>query len=245
MKLMGLKFGDAVKAVLRLAGIRTDAPLPAAVSRPVPVEEPPARPTQRVMALLREACPVADCEPARLYLASRGLWPLPAGTLLRAHPSVDYWQEGERLGQWPALVASVRDINGQVVTAHVTYLERDGRKLTTQVARKIMSGMHRREGCACRLMSLDGDTLGVAEGIETALSAAAIHNIRVWACLNTSLLLKFEPPTEVKRIVIFADRDIAGLDAAGKLMQRLQGRVHFELRLPRAGDWNDVLMEKA
>jgi hypothetical protein len=57
------------------------------------------------------------------------------------------------------------------------------------------------------------------------------------------LLAKFESPTAVKRLIIFADRDVAGLDAAAKLMQRLQGRVVLEIRTPTAPakDWADAL----
>jgi len=43
--------------------------------------------------------------------------------------------------------------------------------------------------------------------------------------------------------VIFADRDVPGLEAAARLMEHLQGRVRLELRVPPppAEDWNDVL----
>jgi putative DNA primase/helicase len=89
------------------------------------------------------------------------------------------------------------------------------------------------------------DVLGIAEGIETALSAAAIDGLPVWAALNTSLLARFEPPPGVARLRIYADRDEAGLAAACRLMERLQGRMRLE-RIPTAlaKDWSDVLIKQ-
>ena len=241
MGVFDLRFKDARIRVMEWGGLTetetVDIPRPAS-PEPIPV----AKPTQRVIALLRETCAIEDCEPARRYLQSRSLWPLPQGHSLRAHTSVQYWQEGRRIGKFQALIAPVRDLTGDLVTAHVTYLEPNGRKLEGYEARKLLSPMTGREGCAVPLMRLDGNTLGIAEGIETALSAARIEMIPVWAALNTSLLSKFEPPEDVHKLVIFADRDIAGLDAATKLMQRLQEKVRLEIRTPSAKDWNDVLM---
>lgn len=239
-----VEFSEARRIVMSIAGLSDEDAPTVPIQRAPESPPPPASPTCRVRDLLREACQIEDCEPARRYLQSRGLWPLPAGHKLRAHPSVDYWQEGERVGHHAALLASVRDIGGQVVTAHVTYLEVHGAKITHHDPRKILSPMTGRAGCAVRLMNVDADTLGIAEGIETALSAAALHGVPVWAALNTALLGKFEPPPEVKRLVIFADRDIAGMDAAAKLMQRLQGRVQFEVSMPHCKDWNDALLER-
>jgi putative DNA primase/helicase len=92
-----------------------------------------------------------------------------------------------------------------------------------------------------------GPVLGIAEGIETALSAAIIDAVPVWSALNTSLLARFEPPPGIERLVIYADRDEPGLLAAIRLQERLQGRIRaglsVEVRVPRApaADWNDSL----
>lgn len=202
-----------------------------------------AKPTGRVLDLLRSSCSVEDCADARAYLESRGIWPLPVTCGLRAHPSVEYFEEGRRVGRYATLLAPVCDIKGEFVSLHVTYLH-EGRKLQGHEARKLLSKTTDREGCSVRLLPLEGDVLGVAEGIETALSAARVHDIPAWAALTTSLLAKFEPPRSVRRVVVYADRDVPGLEAAAKLMERLQGRVRLEMRLPpgSAKDWNDVIM---
>jgi putative DNA primase/helicase len=184
---------------------------------------------------------VEDCDDAVDYLASRGLWPLPEGCSLNAHATVEYWDDKQRIGRYPALVADVVDMAGELVTAHVTYLEA-GQKLPGYEPRKLLGPLTGREGCAVRLMPA-GSVLGVAEGLETALSAALLDSLPVWAALNTSLLAKFDPPASVERLVIYADRDEAGLTGACRLMERLQGRVRFELRVPRSPhkDFNDQL----
>ncbi len=248
----GWSFIDALKRVIEAAGLdteqgRTVARLPsrdtaAAAPRETPVI---ARPPDRVLRLRRDLCAIEDCDAAVDYLAdTRKLWPLPKGCTLRGHTTVEYWNEGQRVGRYPAIVAEIVDINGEFVTFHVTYLQ--GRqKLAQYEPRKILSPMTGREGCAVRLMPAT-DTLGIAEGIETALSAAIIDDVPVWAALNTSLLSRFEPPPGVQRLRIYADRDEAGMTAALKLFERIQGQIRVEVCIPKtpAKDWNEVLIDR-
>lgn len=238
MLVSGINFSDAKRAVMSLAGVQeSDRVMTVVVSRE---EIKRSEPTRRVLTLLRESCQIADCEPARKYLESRCLWPLPAGTLLRAHSSVEYWHERQRIGRFAALVTPVRDVDGELVTVHVTYLTPDGKKLETHEPRKILSPMVGHEGCVAPVME-NASVMGIAEGIETALSAAKLTGIATWAALNAGLMAKFVPPECVDRLVIFADRDVAGLEAATNLMQRLQERVRLEIRVPQVKDWNDAL----
>lgn len=246
----GWNFSEARRHVLAAAGLTEERhemasgalsnALPAASEASTTVATPPGR----VRALARSTCAVADCPDAVAYLESRGLWPLPQRCTLRAHVGMDYWHERQRLGRFACLVAEVRDLAGDLATVHATYL-RNGRKLTDHEPRKLLSPLTGREGCAVRLMAAS-DVLGIAEGLETALSAAALDGVPVWASLNTAVLGKFEPPAAVKTLRIYADRDEAGLLAAGHLMERLQGRVRFELRVPPAPhkDFNDLLLSR-
>jgi len=247
MRVHGWTFVEARRRVLAETGLGSPSNMPPEPVRtergagisPTPL--PPYRPPSRVLAAQRGACALADCSDAVAYLESRSLWPLPVGCALKAHPSLEYRHEGQRVGVYPGLVAEVRDLAGEFVTAHVTYLQ-DRRKLATHKPRKILSPLAGHEGCAVRLMPAS-DVLGIAEGIETALSAASLYSMPVWAALNTSLLAKFEPPAGVNLLHIYADGDRAGLEAAGRLMERLQGRVRFELHVPPPpfNDFNDQL----
>lgn len=243
----GWSFRQALEQVKAVAGLvdvygRDHHQTPSSRSTDRVSLDSPAYPSARVVRLIRQACPIAECPTAVSYLDSRGLWPLPDGCALRAHVAADYFEGGHRIDRFPALVAAVRDVAGELVTAHVTYLQQ-GQKLSEYEPRKLLSSMTGRMGCAVRLIPV-GEVLGIAEGIETALSASRMNNsVPVWAALNTSLLMRFEPPENTKALLIFADNDAPGLQAAARLMERLQGRVHLELRLPPMpfNDWNDAL----
>lgn len=240
-------FSEARKRVVEASGIRFECAMPATVAGTLRTNALVAAPTRRVLRVLRSRCAVADCPDAIAYLQSRELWPLPAGFRLRAHAGLEYWDDARQIGHFPALIADVRDIAGELVTVHVTYL-RGGRKLTEHEPRKLLSPLTGRTGCAVRLMPLAGSTLGIGEGIETCLSAALLERLPVWAALNTTLLAKFEPPPGVTTLRVYADRDEAGLHAAGQLVERLQGRgMRAELRPPPspAKDWNDVLVARS
>lgn len=243
MRVHRWSFAEARRRVLGTSRLDADR---APCIRAAPSAATPAAPTSRVRVLLRSACAVADCPDALAYLEHRGLWPLPPGCTLRAHVGLEYWQDGHAIGRFPALVAPVTDLHGELVTVHLTYL-RDGRKLTDHDPRKLLSPLTGRSGCAVRLFP-HGDALGIAEGIETALAAHKQHGVPTWAALNTSLIQKFMPPDQVRRLVIFADRDAPGLEAAARLMQSLQNRgVSFELLLPPSPhkDWNDAQRSQA
>lgn len=246
-RVFGWSFSDARRRVLEAAGISRDSSTATpirALHRPSPPPlATPAAPTARVLSITRSACAVADCPDAIAYLEHRGLWP-PPGSTLKAHAALEYWEDRNRIGRYAGLVAEVRDLAGELVTVHVTYLA-NGRKLEGHEPRKLLTKIEGREGCAVRLMPAS-EVLGIAEGLETALSAAVLDSTPVWAALNTSLLAKFEPPAGVTTLRIYADRDAPGLLAAGQLMERLQGRVRFELRAPSVQfkDFNDVLASR-
>ncbi len=249
MRVFGWDFRTALSRVTDAARLRTTATVesnPAGTTGSDASPPAPSRPHGRMLALLRSSCAVADCSPVVRYLASRHLWPLSEGHSLRAHVAVDYWNEGQRVGRFPALLAPVVDRDGVLASLHVTYLDGQGRKLSDHEPRKLLGKLNGHEACAVRLMPA-GETLGIAEGIETALSASVLHGVPVWAALNTALLAKFEPPPAVARIVIFADRDAPGLEAAISLRERLDGRCTVETRIPGslAKDWNDVLMARS
>jgi putative DNA primase/helicase len=202
-------------------------------------------PPSRVIRLRRETCALHDCDEAVDYLVSRSLWPAGADSTLRAHVGVDYFQDGQKVGRYPALIADIRDYDGELITVHTTYLDH-GRKLASGEPRKMLSPLHSREACAVRLHPIAGDSMGIGEGLETCIAAAIIHKISVWSALNTTLLSKFTPPVDIKRLLVFADRDEAGLMAACKLLERLQGQVRVEIRTPPppAKDWADVLEQR-
>jgi hypothetical protein len=204
------------------------------------------------MTLLRTTTTPDAVPDALEYLRSRQLWPLPAGCTWRANVGVDYYRRLngkaiENVGRFPALVAAVRDVDGELVTAHCTYL-RNGAKFDLDEPRKLFSKLTGRTGCAARLLPLAGDVLGISEGIETSIAASVLHDgVPVWSALNTALMGRFIPPEQVLRLLVFADRDVPGIEAAWHLREALSERCAVELRLPPAQfkDWADALEARA
>lgn len=234
----GWTFAEAKNAVREATGVSA---APSAVPhRHRSQDAEPARPGARIRDLMRTSCPVGDCDDAVRYLSGRRLLPLPAGCTLRAHAGADYWQDRQRIGRYPAILAPVHDLDGDLVSAHVTYLH-DGWKLRDHEPRKLLGKLSGRVGCAVRLGE-HGDVLGIAEGVETSLAAWHVHGVPTWAALSAAILAKFQPPAGVTKLVIFADRDVAGLEAAWKLRDRLT--IECTLMVPPAGDWADVRAEQ-
>ena len=143
----------------------------------------------------------------------------------------------------PAMIAMVTAPDGAPSSLHRTYLTADGRKASVDEPRRMMPGTIAK-GSAVRLAP-PMDVLGIAEGIETALSASALFAVPCWAAVNAGMLAAWQPPPEVKRILIFGDNDpgYAGQAAAYALARRLgSDKYAVEVHVPAdpGADWNDV-----
>jgi putative DNA primase/helicase len=103
------------------------------------------------------------------------------------------------------------------------------------------------KGGAIRLSDLDL-CLGIAEGIETALSASILFHLPVWATTSDWMLRNWQPPRGVKHITIFGDNDssFAGQRAAYDLAFRLARGFNVTVEIPPTPDtdWNDALKEQ-
>lgn len=178
--------------------------------------------------------------PAGAYLAARGL-AVPEAPDLLFHPDLTYWET--RTGH-PALVAVVRNAGGEAAAIHRTYLAPDGSAKADVPKPRMMLG--RVSGAAVRLAPVgEGGVLGIAEGIETALSVAQVCPVLpVWAALSAGNLEQVALPPETRRVVILADNDGAGLRAAERAAARFhaEGRRVWIATPPREGeDFNDLL----
>lgn len=146
-------------------------------------------------------------EPARLYLARRGIT-IAAPGAMRFHPSLLYMEGENVIGHFPGIVAMVLGADGKPVTLHRTYLNHDGSKAQVESQKKLMSYPEDRKvmGGAIQLVPA-GRVLGVAEGIETSLAAIEATGIPTWATVNARMLEGFVPPEGVEQLIVFTDKD--------------------------------------
>jgi hypothetical protein len=142
---------------------------------------------------------------------------------------------------FPALVAGVQAPDGEVIAIHRTYLQPGGHGKAEVSTKKMTLGSL--EDGAVRLAPAE-KSLGLAEGIETGLSAQQLFEIPVWACLSSGRYNSVAIPDQVIEIHIFADNGDAGRDAAKKAAEHwtvLGKRVVVRRPPDIFGDWNDVL----
>ena len=201
-------------------------------------------------ALWKRAAPIALDDAAGRYLHCRvGIRSFPAA--LRQVADERYSEAGQRATWHPAMVARVDPSDearaaGERAALHRTYLNSEGGKADLSSPRKMMGAMP--TGAAVRLMPHE-NILGIAEGIETALSASLLFNVPVWAALTADLLQAWEPPVGVETVMVFGDTDISmtGQAAAYALGRRLKIKgltTIVELPQRLGADWNDVLIER-
>ena len=99
------------------------------------------------------------------------------------------------------------------------------------------------------LSEFSGGSLGIAEGIETALAASALYDIPVWSALNATMLRKWLPPEGCDSVAVFGDNDknYAGQAAAYGLGYILHGKVgEVTVHIPEitGEDWSDVHLRR-
>ncbi|MEM9765564.1 MAG: toprim domain-containing protein, partial [Pseudomonadota bacterium] len=173
------------------------------------------------------------------YLNARGI-ALQSSQALRFSASC---RHGPHQNSYPALLARIDRIGeNDLVGIHRTFLSIRGTKIPTEPSRLALGAV---AGGAVRLVVGQG-SLVVAEGLETALSAAELiapPDASVWAALTTSGLSGLTLPRLPTGLIIAADNDAPGLRAADVLSARARRTGwHVVCRPPPSGfnDWNDV-----
>lgn len=262
LRLTGYNYPAALEAVAQWLGMTNEPrrqPKPAPGLRVVDTTEPPTfnrRAWQQFKAIQAAALPI-EGTPVERYLNQRGIYdaathrpPAPLGY----HPALEYWEDGQLLGEFPAMVAPVQDPAGQVVTLHRTYLTDHGHKAPVPKPRKLLTAPRKgaTRGGAVRLFPPTADgMLALAEGIETALSVTLATGIPCWATISAGGLERIQLPPNVTSVLIMADKDRSGTGqrAASAAGARLlaEGRK-VQISMPRYDipdhakslDWLDV-----
>jgi len=199
---------------------------------------------RRIAHVWAQCVPLVPGDPVTLYLKQRGLggvWPLP--DVLRLHRALPYWHGAEKLGTFPAMVAPLIAPDGRMVALHRTYLTRDGRKADVPTVKKLTGAAGPLAGACIPLHKPARGCIGIAEGIETALAAWCASTVPMVAAYCAGALAAWQWPAGVQRLVIFADADKAGRDAADTLRARAMGAsLRCEVMTPTdpGADWCDV-----
>jgi putative DNA primase/helicase len=236
MKFSGMDFKEAAKQIEQAAGF----------VKSVRYEE--RRNDEEIRTRLRSlwtnSVPVSCGDPVTAYLAGRGINLTHKPAALRYYANLTYYKDETSSGKFDAMLALVTAPDGTGATLHRTYIK-DGQKAPVETAKKLSSGFPFKGG-AIRLYPI-AETLGVAEGIETALASAQMFNIPTWATISAHGLETFEPPEEVKHVVIFGDNDanFVGQSASYALAKRLMNSgITVEIKLPESVgmDWADVCL---
>jgi len=233
-KVFGLSFPDTLKKVADVIGYE-----PRESDKPFATKPDPA---VRLNKLWAESKTLTAGDPVSKYLESRGI----AGKWddIRYHAAC--W-EPDTKKQYPAMIAKIKNSTGTPVSLHRTYLTKDGRKADIEKVKKLMPGKGGISGCSVQLLPcVHGNELGIAEGIETAMSVTKIYKIPCWATLSTSGMMSFIPPDGVNKITIFGDNDknFAGHAAAYSAAKRLSGKIDIiRVVIPKTcNDFNDLLI---
>ena len=175
---------------------------------------------------------------AELYLRARSIGVLPDA--LRYHARAPLGR-GRAITRRPALIAKVSDDEGFVAVQRTFLIPGQPRHARDIGNPRRMLGRPGRG--AVRLIEPD-TMLGLAEGIETALSAIILLDIPVWAVLGNERFAQVAIPDRVTRLVLLPDNDRAGLRGASLAQDAHRTSLRaVETLLPWRGlnDWNDVL----
>ena len=190
------------------------------------------------------------------YLKSRGILELPQMSV--KHSASEFDKAYKR--SFNCMYAIATDEAMNIVYTHKTYLE-NGKKAEVNVNKKMETvnkynlpcdacGNEHAANVAVRMFE-HGDTLGISEGIESALSAKQLFGFPVWSVLNTSIMKAFTAPKGVKRLIIYADNDINGAGMAAAMVCAHKNilanndvkKVIVRMPSKRDSDFNDMLLE--
>jgi putative DNA primase/helicase len=112
----------------------------------------------------------------------------------------------------PAMVAAVQAPDRTLIAVQITYVDR---KTFRRFERSNVGAL----GQGAVRLAAATETLGLAEGVETALAAMQIHRVPVWATLGATRMGSIILPDTVRELIIFGDNGGPGRDAAEHAMK--------------------------
>ena len=183
---------------------------------------------------------LSDPEALKIWIAARPIQYTPAAEYLERR-GIALQPPSLRCGtRGPTMVAAVQRPDGKIIAVQSLLLTREGQKASASFPRINTGAL----GAGAVRLAAAAEVMGIAEGVETALSAQTMVEIPVWASLGCHRMHRVELPEIVREVHIFGDNDASGWAAAQRAAE-----VHMALgrrvvlRFPPDGikDFNDLL----
>jgi putative DNA primase/helicase len=195
---------------------------------------------KRAMALWQEGTSATGMPVEAYLINTRLIERIPNNDVLRYHPACPFGTL-----RVPAMLAPITDaVTGEPIGVHRTAIKDDGSGKRFGADSKRMLGVVRHG--AVRLQAAS-QHLGIAEGIETALSAMQVFKTPVWATLSSGGIASFPIVPGIKLLTVFADHDQPGMAAAATCCRRYNAAgIDAEIRHPSkpGTDWNDFVRQE-
>ena len=178
---------------------------------------------------------------AETYLNGRNIFTMPQGGIKFVYSLYN----SDTTTEFSGLYAIASNEFGEAVYSHTTYLS-GGKKALVPKPKKMLTLQEYSGSVAVKLFAAKS-TLGIAEGIETALSCHQKYKLPVWSALNATLLKKFRAPKGVTNLHIFADNDSNGTGLAAALVCGNANLLckndvnKVSVFYPECGDFNDLI----
>jgi phage/plasmid primase-like uncharacterized protein len=216
---------------------------------------PRATPTERRNAHSREcdtialarkiwaaSVPIAGTK-AEAYLRARKIATDLSDAPLRYHPALIYREDRNSSSRkLPALLAAVTNHDGEITGIHRTFLDPACKaKANVSSPRRSLGAILGNGVC----FGVVDDFAIIGEGIETVLSLKSVlPDAPMVAALSAAHLAAWKIPAGLRRMVIAADNDRAGRNAARKLAERAEvAGIDVEMIVARGEDFNSDLRD--
>lgn len=212
----------------------------------IPVTSSAGSLRKRVLSKFSKLAPLRGTTGAD-YLNARGIYQLPA-------EAIRFNDKQRHDGKvFQSLYSLATDDKGELCYLHQTLLNGAkkadiGASAKRQKSLQEDNYLDHARSVAIRMFPV-ASTLGIAEGIETALSAHQIYKVNTWATMTANFMKKFRVPAGVKHLIIFADRDensATGLAAAYECAHAnlvARNDLHrVSVYWPDHDDFNNMLM---
>ena len=234
-----LDFKDVADEARRFLSLPQPEPDPQPQPRPRPSSAPAGSP-ESARRLISMSQPITGTI-VETYLRKRGITALHGTGALRFHPRCYYRPDSYSPTEtWPAMIASVTDLDNRITGAHRTWLSPDGSgKAPIDTPRRAMGDLL---GNSVRFDRAT-HVMAAGEGIETMLSLRmALPHMPMVAAFSAAHLAAILFPATLRRLYIARDDDLAGDNAMASLVERAQAVGIEAITLsPRLGDFNEDL----